>query len=89
MRGLALAEVLRDLAARGVMNVLIEGGGKLLASAFNERLVDEVICYTAPLISGSGRPVVDAASFDGGSVALRFVSAEMTGPDVRLRARVC
>ena len=89
MRGLALAEVLRDLAARGVMNVLIEGGGKLLASAFNERLVDEVICYTAPLISGSGRPVVDAASFDGGSVALRFVSAEMTGPDLRLRARVC
>lgn len=89
MRGDSLVDVLKDLTARGVMTVLIEGGGHVLAAAFSERLVDEVVFYTAPLISGSGRPVVDSAAFDGGSVALRFVSSEMIGPDVRLRARAC
>lgn len=88
MRNRTLRDVLKDLAARGVMNVLIEGGGCVLAAAFSERLVDEVVFYTAPLIAGNGRPVVDAAAFSGGSAALRFISAERIGPDVRLRARV-
>ncbi len=87
MRDLPLAEALKSLAARGVMQVLIEGGGTVLAAAFSARLVDEVVFYTAPLISGSGRPVVDTAAFEGGSVALHFVSAEMIGGDVKLRAR--
>lgn len=88
MRGVSMVDVLKELVARGVMGVLIEGGGSVLAAAFSERLVDEVVFYTAPLISGSGRPVVDATAFDGGSVALRFVSAEMIGADVKLRARL-
>lgn len=87
-QGMSFVDVLKDLAARGVMSVLIEGGGMVTAAAFRERLVDEVVFYTAPLIAGTGRPVVDADSFAGGSVALRFVSAEMSGPDVKLRARV-
>ena len=88
MQNKPLADVLNDLATRGVMSVLLEGGGVVLAHAFSERLVDEVIFYSAPLIAGSGQPVVDAASFTGGSEALRFVSTEMIGPDVKLVARV-
>jgi diaminohydroxyphosphoribosylaminopyrimidine deaminase/5-amino-6-(5-phosphoribosylamino)uracil reductase len=87
-RGRPLEEILRELAARGVMGVLIEGGGRVLAAAFSERLVDEVVFYTAPLISGSGRPVVEAACFEGGSVQFRFVRVEMAGTDVKLTARV-
>jgi diaminohydroxyphosphoribosylaminopyrimidine deaminase/5-amino-6-(5-phosphoribosylamino)uracil reductase len=87
-RSRPMKDILRDLAARGVMSVLIEGGGRLLASAFSGRLVDEVVIYTAPLISGSGRCVVEAACFEGGSVELKFVSTEMIGTDVKLRARV-
>jgi diaminohydroxyphosphoribosylaminopyrimidine deaminase/5-amino-6-(5-phosphoribosylamino)uracil reductase len=88
MQGLTLGEALRDLAVRGVMGVLIEGGGQVLATAFSERLVDEVVFYTAPLISGSGRPVVDSNAFAGGSVGLRFVSADKIGADVRITALV-
>ena len=88
LRDLPLVDVLKSLAARGVMHVLIEGGGNVLAQAFSARLVDEIVCYTAPLISGSGRPVLDSAAFEGGSVALRIVSAGMVGCDVRLRARL-
>ena len=88
LRDLPLVDVLKSLAARGVMQVLIEGGGNVLAQAFSAQLVDEAVFYTAPLISGSGRPVLDSAAFEGGSVALRIVSAGMIGPDVRLQARV-
>jgi diaminohydroxyphosphoribosylaminopyrimidine deaminase/5-amino-6-(5-phosphoribosylamino)uracil reductase len=88
MQNVPLGEVLTGLAGRGVMSVLIEGGGGVLAAAFSERLVDEVVFYIAPLIAGTGRPVVDADCFDGGSVALRFISTEMAGPDIKVRARV-
>jgi diaminohydroxyphosphoribosylaminopyrimidine deaminase/5-amino-6-(5-phosphoribosylamino)uracil reductase len=83
----SLPEILKSLAARGVMQVLIEGGGTVLAQAFNAGLVDEAVFYIAPLISGSGRPVVDSAVWAGGSAALQFVSAEMIGEDLRLRAK--
>lgn len=87
MQGDILEEVLRHLAGRGVVRVLLEGGGGVLAQAFAANLVDEAVFYTAPLISGSGRPVVDAAAFSGGSVALAFTGADRIGPDLRLRAR--
>lgn len=87
MSDMPLADVLRSLAARGVMQVLIEGGGHVLAQAFSARLVDEAVFYIAPLISGSGRAVVEAACFEGGSAGMRFVSAGMVGEDVKLIAR--
>lgn len=86
IRDQPLAEVLKSLAARGIMQVLIEGGGSVLAQAFSARLVDEAVFYIAPLVSGTGKPVVDAAAFTGGSVEMRFVSAERIGDDVKLRA---
>ncbi|MES2705440.1 MAG: bifunctional diaminohydroxyphosphoribosylaminopyrimidine deaminase/5-amino-6-(5-phosphoribosylamino)uracil reductase RibD [Verrucomicrobiota bacterium] len=83
-----LDAVLRDLARRGVMSVLIEGGGQLLASAFSAGLVDEVIFYVAPLISGNGLPVVNERMFAGSSVALEFRNFQQTGPDLRIQARI-
>jgi riboflavin biosynthesis pyrimidine reductase len=68
--------------------VLIEGGAAVAAAALRDRLVDEIVFYTAPLISGSGKPVIDAAVFAGGSVSLRFLGVEFVGPDVKLRAQV-
>ena len=87
MRDLPLTEVLKSLAARGVMQALIEGGGNVLAQAFSARLVDEAILYTAPLIAGSGQPVVDPSAFTGGSAKLKLMSAEMIGPDLKITAR--
>ena len=80
--------VLRDLAARGVMSVLIEGGGQILATAFSGGWVDEVVFYTAPLISGSGRPVVEAKAFEGGSIAMEFIDCQRVDKDLRIHALV-
>jgi len=83
-----LETVLRDLASRGVMSLFIEGGGQVLASAFSGGWVDEVVFYAAPLISGTGQPVVSARAFSGGSIPLQFVDFKQLGEDIRIHALV-
>jgi diaminohydroxyphosphoribosylaminopyrimidine deaminase/5-amino-6-(5-phosphoribosylamino)uracil reductase len=80
--------ILRDLADRGVMSVLVEGGGQVHATAFSGGWVDEVVFYTAPLISGSGLPVVEASAFSSGSVALEFIDCQQVDKDIRIHALV-
>ncbi len=86
-RDQSFAAVLRDLAGRGVVTVLIEGGGKVLAEAFSAGLVDEAVVYIAPLVSGTGLPVVNGALWRGGSVDMECTDVKRTGPDVRLELR--
>lgn len=45
-------EVLADLGGRGIVNLLVEGGGKTLGSFFDEGLVDKVHAFIAPVIIG-------------------------------------
>ncbi|HUY33588.1 MAG TPA: bifunctional diaminohydroxyphosphoribosylaminopyrimidine deaminase/5-amino-6-(5-phosphoribosylamino)uracil reductase RibD [Pirellulales bacterium] len=47
-----LAELLYELGRRRMTNVLVEGGAKLLGSFFDQRLIDEVHVFIAPLLVG-------------------------------------
>ncbi len=54
-RGLSLPAVLDVLGAAQMTNVLVEGGGRVLGSFFDQRLADEFHIYIAPkLIGGAG-----------------------------------
>ncbi len=44
--------LLRDLGKREITSVMVEGGGILLGSLFDQRLVDKVIAFIAPIIIG-------------------------------------
>jgi diaminohydroxyphosphoribosylaminopyrimidine deaminase/5-amino-6-(5-phosphoribosylamino)uracil reductase len=44
--------VLRELFARGVRSVMVEGGGEVLGSFLGARLVDEVALFRGPLLLG-------------------------------------
>ena len=87
-----LRRVCRWLVRRGIQSVLIEGGGEVLAGAFAERLVDQVIWCIAPiLIGGRSAP----SSFGGAGIrrlsrAIRLsdVTARRLGPDLCIEARV-
>lgn len=51
-RSLDLSHVLADLGTRQYTNVLLEAGGALLGSFWDQRAIDEVHCFIAPKIVG-------------------------------------
>lgn len=63
-RHLDLRAVLRKLAKLNMTNLLIEGGGQVLGTALDLKLVDEAYVFVAPLLIG-GRGAVSALSGDG------------------------
>jgi len=55
--GLSLKAALQALGHRGLTNVLVEGGGTIASSFWDQQLVDECHVYVAPLlIGGQGAP---------------------------------
>lgn len=84
IRGRGVEAVLRDLAGRGVVNLLVEGGGGVLAEFFAGGWVDQVVFYMAPLLCGAGRPVIDPSGYSGGSIPLREVKLRMIGDNWRI-----
>ena len=53
-----LEDELRALAGEGVQSLLLEGGPTLAASFFAADLVDKVLVFVAPVVAGSGPPLV-------------------------------
>jgi diaminohydroxyphosphoribosylaminopyrimidine deaminase/5-amino-6-(5-phosphoribosylamino)uracil reductase len=81
----ALEPLLRQLAARGVVSVMIEGGAGLGAAALRARVVDRLLVVTAPLlIGGDGRPMLESIGLDRLAGAPRIVHPRTTrlGPDL-------
>jgi len=89
---LDLTAALRDLAARGIASVLIEGGGELIASAFEARVVDRVALFVAPILLGGRRavPVVGGAgaSAIGRAIRLAELTTTRIGVDLLIEGRV-
>jgi diaminohydroxyphosphoribosylaminopyrimidine deaminase / 5-amino-6-(5-phosphoribosylamino)uracil reductase len=81
--------VLHDLARRGCASVLIEGGGELLGSAFDARLVDRVVFYLAPVLCGGPDVIAGrGAGTTDESLRLENMTATRLGPDVRIAGDV-
>lgn len=62
---------LADLAAREQRHVLLEGGPTLAAAFLRAGLVDEIVCYLAPVLLGAGRTAVADLGIGSISDALR------------------
>ena len=72
--------VLADLGSRGVVNLLVEGGGKTLGSFFDKGLVDKVHAFVAPVIIGG----IDAASpVEGEGAALMANTHRLADASIR------
>jgi len=70
-----LRAALKALGKRYITSLLVEGGGELLGSLFDARLVDRVALFYAPIVIG-GRGAVAAVAGEG---------ADSVGKAVRLR----
>ena len=87
-----LEEALRHLVALGCTNILVEGGGGLIGSFFDSRLIDEVHVFVAAKIIGGQNaigPVGGAgiATF-GRCVTIDEPLWENSGEDMYLRGRL-
>ncbi|MEV4566505.1 bifunctional diaminohydroxyphosphoribosylaminopyrimidine deaminase/5-amino-6-(5-phosphoribosylamino)uracil reductase RibD [Nonomuraea sp. NPDC049419] len=87
--GLDLRALLKELAARQVVSVFLEGGPALAGSFVREGLVDRVVAYVAPALLGSGRAALGTVGVGtiGELHHLTFDEISVIGPDVRLIAR--
>lgn len=78
--------MLRDLVKQqGVLSVMIEAGGQLLAEFMHRGLVDECVIYLAPMVTG-GLPAI--AGMKDLDLTLEEADWQVIGNDVKLRALV-
>lgn len=87
-----LDSLLLELGRRRLTNVLFEGGGRVLGSMVDTRVIDEVLVFVAPtIIGGEGSPSPVAgmgiAELSAG-LKLNRPEVRQTGEDVYIRARV-
>ena len=89
-KNVPLRDALKGLAEKGLEKVLIEGGGRTLGEAFDQRLVDRVVFYVAPLLIGGGVPAIAGrgAGSGGEGILLEEVAYERLGPDLKMEGRV-
>ncbi len=79
--------LMQQLAEQDVNEVHVEAGATLNGALLEQRAVDELLIYQAPLFLGPGRGSVDWAerlSLEGG-IRFRYVAADPIGHDLRLR----
>jgi diaminohydroxyphosphoribosylaminopyrimidine deaminase/5-amino-6-(5-phosphoribosylamino)uracil reductase len=89
--GLDLRRALSRLAAAGLTEVLVEGGGQIAAALLRRGLVDELHWFVAPrLLGGDGRPALGPLALASLARAprLRDVSLRRLGEDWMLRGRL-
>jgi len=79
--------LLKELARRGIMSVLIEGGAAINASALNSRIVDKAVFFLAPkILGGEEIPAVGGRGIDSLEEAweLKDLEIELCGRDIMI-----
>jgi diaminohydroxyphosphoribosylaminopyrimidine deaminase/5-amino-6-(5-phosphoribosylamino)uracil reductase len=92
-----LEQVMSALGQREITSVLVEGGGVLLGSLFDQRAVDKVIVFIAPLILGGAEAKSAVAGLGVAQVSealrLKRVKVENIGEDTVIsgytREQIC
>lgn len=67
----------RELYAREICSILIEGGPIIAGSALRSGIIDRVVYFIAPLLIGSGREAVEGMEVERLSDAQRLLDVEI------------
>lgn len=89
--GVSFEPILKELGARGIDAVLVEGGGIVAAAAIADDVIDRLVIYYAPMFLGGD--AVDMVGPLGGidRVGGRLISIDSVtplGPDLKVEADV-
>ena len=87
----SLKPFLKKLAERGIVNLLVEGGGKLAGSFIDEGLADEVILFIAPVLLGGKFLSIDSRGVSSMDKVFRLkpVETEKHGEDIVMKGIIC
>ena len=85
MRFGPLGEELRALAADGVQSILLEGGPTLAAAFLEQDLVDKMVVFVAPMLSGEGSGMLAGLPEP---LQLRRLEARAIGEDILVQGYV-
>ncbi len=79
-----IVEAQEELARRGVMTALLEGGASLAGSFFDAGEIDQFLFFIAPLVAGSGKPAMAArgTGMMRDSLGIKDISSVWLGGDV-------
>lgn len=86
-----LKDMMKKLAALEITNILVEGGGTLIGSLFDDRLVDKVLFFISPKIIG-GKDAMSSVMGSGISridkaIKLKDVKYRRIGDDFLIEGR--
>lgn len=88
---LELAPALRELARKGVANMLVESGGGLVGRLLRERLLDEAWVFVGPILVGDDAARRSARGIDAGTMQAvrkaRLLAVRRRGADALLHYR--
>lgn len=87
-----LIAALNDLGRRGINDILIEGGSSVLGSLFDQRLVDRVMVFIAPVVVGGEEAPAPVGGTGVGTMpdAWRLEDRRITqvGDDILVEGRI-
>lgn len=86
-----LAAMFRDLAQRGINEVLTEAGARLNAALLQSGYVDELLLYQAPMLLGEragGLALLPELTTLDGRIKMEIFETRKIGQDWRIRARL-
>ncbi|MDQ2987067.1 MAG: bifunctional diaminohydroxyphosphoribosylaminopyrimidine deaminase/5-amino-6-(5-phosphoribosylamino)uracil reductase RibD [Armatimonadota bacterium] len=85
---LDLRQVLAAIAARGMIGVLVEGGGRTIGEFFKQGLVDEIELHVAPKALGGGTNWLQAPRALSEAWQFEDVAIQPLGDGFRINAKV-
>ncbi|MFH1664981.1 MAG: bifunctional diaminohydroxyphosphoribosylaminopyrimidine deaminase/5-amino-6-(5-phosphoribosylamino)uracil reductase RibD [Candidatus Omnitrophota bacterium] len=82
--------LMEQLARRGMVNVLAEGGGELIGGLMDGGLIDEVVFFISPCLIGGGYSSVRGRGVQEIAKAVKLDNIEISesGGDIMVRARI-
>lgn len=87
-----LRQLLQELSQRDMTNVLLEGGSRLLGTAFDDALVDEVHVFVAPKFAGGDAAITPVAGQGLEAISdvgqLSELTVEQVSDDVYIHGRL-
>ncbi|MCX5697620.1 MAG: bifunctional diaminohydroxyphosphoribosylaminopyrimidine deaminase/5-amino-6-(5-phosphoribosylamino)uracil reductase RibD [Candidatus Omnitrophica bacterium] len=87
-----LRDLLKKLAQQGILSILVEGGGTLIGSLFDEGLVDKALFFVSPKVLG-GKDAISSVEGKGVSrvdkaIKVKEARVRRIGPDFLIEGRI-